>query len=748
MNFAPKRERKSSVTESNLTKSKGGHHHLKHEAPMSIARQMFLQEEDDSGADSPRDIRAKISTQAVTLPMTLILEDKGVKIETLDADDEQKINNKTMPSQEDVCSVKKRISRWEVEVDESIPPELEEKDIQPTSVSIDYPDVTIASAKSLLPRRLPKVPLQAASEAIGEDVSKSNKTQAARDSKGNLLDLEREKKRLQELLSKLDSENLDVKDAEEVADVVLKELAEKAKSKLLASKPVSTKSQETVTPMPTFQANSFDCKPAEEEVEIGSVLEVKCEEVLEEEMTVEEEIVMDSYEEVTSNEDEVIETVVEEESVMNCEREVDIPDIEKPQTENPSASNDPTSTDPAASVETKTVAIDTKQGYRKQMEANRKEMQKMEKKLESDRKKIFRKQEKDKKRQMKKVQAMWGPSQSVISSVDDDDCQPSSEEENEDDAESKHQDEDDTDKVSESVNIVVDELDDDSKILAESSTSETVDCVASVIVKTERQGLQEGEVFDDSKSNQIETEAKCEPSLNLDLQKPWPPDKPSTSVDDQSITSNPNDNTDICLTEPRQMHKPDDTNSDISTCIKNLITLCDIATVKEEIISVNHTVQPPPIVKTVSRTQSPLTPSTGDRETPVTNSTPVVLCKDPTPLLKSTTTAQNVTPSGSQSGTSSASHRSSHTTPVTTPSNSTKTPTFTTPSPASSSSTSSSKSHSKHHMSKSAVSLATHPAVHRQSSQSHLMKKSSTHGKYDHHSRFVYSWYIFADLTL
>ncbi|XP_039251148.2 uncharacterized protein LOC120328686 isoform X2 [Styela clava] len=635
-----KRDRKSSTGDHARHKMLS----QKHEAPMSIARQMFLQEEDvESGAESPLHVKDGKSN---------VIDEK----------------------------VERR--------DESETAEQDQKDENPSedSPTSDFSSAKLAVAQSLLPKRLPKsVPTketEKTSPAVEEKVEKKQSQD------GNLTDLEKEKERLQQLLSKLDSEkHLDVKAAAEVADVVLQELTQKAKSKILATK--TLKDVSIIKDSVTEKSEKISTEPSSSNDHAQEIRQEENETY--EDVTFEEEVVVDTIEEVM--EDEVIESEIEEVSVIHEEVE--------DQVENPPENivSQPVTIDvqvpvPVVPVITapKSENIDNSQGYRKQMEAKKKESEHLEKKREHNRKKLMRKQEKEKKKHIKKVSAMRGPSQTVISSVDDGEDDTASPEETED---LSNQDE----TSQESANITKQDEKDTEGISSQDQASSqgvessNVDCSGE---NCEPLDAKKSKVTEPSGEDKKDTQ-------NLDLQKPWPPDKPGDEkVTSASLEQANNPNSDI--NENKEI-TPNPVDANLQTAVV------------EDAKNAENS-EPVP-----GKTISPLTPGSVGPSPMVT--TPQPVSKDPSPQ----SAGHGITPGSLAS--SSLSQKSSRT-PATTPST-TRTPNFTTPSPASTSSTSSSKSQNKQHQTKNAAPISSH----RQSGQvpSHSSKKQSHHSRSDPHAR-------------
>lgn len=335
-----------------------------------------------------------------------------------------------------------------------------------------------------------------------------------------MTELEKEKERLQQLLSKLDSEKqLNPKDAEEVADAVFQELTQKARSKLnivTEPKPERTSNQEEK--LTTEKTEIVEDIVDETVLEIdkdGDIGPLESDDV-----TFEEEVVVDTIEEVT--EDEIIETEVEEITVKDDD-ETEEQNLTVDEVEEVILAPLPPEVlfKPAEGKK-----IDSSLGYRKQMEAQRKEIEKMEKKKDNQRKKIWKKQEKEKKKHIQLVSALRGPGQTVVSSVDDDDIE---DEEIIDDT--QHIVTDDKSKsqtvetISEANNVETDDRED----IPTKNDDDSTDVAVTEIVVDRVDGEELGSVIVDNVSDNVETVPK--ESGNEEL---WPPDRGK----DAAISSN------------------------------------------------------------------------------------------------------------------------------------------------------------------------------------------------------------------
>nr|XP_026689679.1 msx2-interacting protein isoform X2 [Ciona intestinalis] len=357
-----------------FTKKRSRKTSLKHEAPASIASQSFLEEGDD---DLLEDIETKEPSSE--FPSKFVVKEEVLEVElspTPDegATDKDETTDAEKTPGEDKVSVKRNSSRWEPLTAKPVP-SRKVRMAQPFIASLSNPFAD--DGVSTLTTEVTQIPKHAVSKvSIVQD-------QPAQPQKGtnNLTELQKEKERLQQLLTKLDTEQLGAAEASQVADVVISEITQKmkkAKMKKIKHEP-KQESQSTSLSTDVDVPSSDPHKVDEASVEV-----------------ITEEIPVD-VQPVEEEEQIIVEEVSEE-------VEVDPKDV------SPVADAMPAKEATGLKYED----VDSRQGYRKQMEA------KLTQKRKQEQKHLMKKQIKALEKQKRRVERMRGPSQTIVSSMDDD----------------------------------------------------------------------------------------------------------------------------------------------------------------------------------------------------------------------------------------------------------------------------------------------------------------------------------------
>nr|CAB3266529.1 msx2-interacting protein [Phallusia mammillata] len=355
---------------------------VKHDAPMSIASQSFMDEAiDDEVLDSGPEAREPSSQFRPRL---------SVKEEDIEVMPEMEVTEEVIDHSVDL----QETEEVELEDKEHVPEEsvpsvpVTKKSVgkvaiaQPFVSSYNPYSSTIVSATALMP-------VQVTKHKQGTEHSdiKKSENETPDQPASNLTELEKEKLHLEQLLSKLDSEQkLEPKEAGEVADIYITGITQKLKS--------HGKKDNKENP----KAKELEISEAEEQpLTTAETTPVDTLEIQKPDIPVaapEHHPVIDEV--VAASDEEVITEVVEDEVVM--------------------VTNEEPVPVPIHTEEQKDKDVDLSKSYRKQMEAQRlKEQKRKEKELKS----LLKKQRKEQERQSKLVQKMRGPSQAIISAVDE-----------------------------------------------------------------------------------------------------------------------------------------------------------------------------------------------------------------------------------------------------------------------------------------------------------------------------------------
>ncbi|XP_078494141.1 uncharacterized protein LOC144742525 [Ciona intestinalis] len=357
-----------------FTKKRSRKTSLKHEAPASIASQSFLEEGDD---DLLEDIETKEPSSE--FPSKFVVKEEVLEVELSPTHDESATDkDETTDAEktpvEDKVSVKRNSSRWEPLTAKPVP-SRKVRMAQPFIASLSNPFA--ADGVSTLTTEVTQIPKHAVSKvSIVQE-------QPAQPQKGtnNLTELQKEKERLQQLLTKLDTEQLGAAEASQVADVVISEITQKMKKAKMKKIKHEPRQESKSTSLST-------------DVDVPSSDPHKVDEASVEVIT--EEIPVD------------VQPVEEEEQIIveEVSEEVEV---------------DPKEVSPIADAVPAKVAtglkcedVDSRQGYRKQMEA------KLTQKRKQEQKHLMKKQIKALEKQKRRVERMRGPSQTIVSSMDDD----------------------------------------------------------------------------------------------------------------------------------------------------------------------------------------------------------------------------------------------------------------------------------------------------------------------------------------
>ncbi|XP_076804995.1 uncharacterized protein LOC143448925 isoform X4 [Clavelina lepadiformis] len=337
---------------------------VKHEAPLSIASQCFMDNENNDDENEAVDEEREPSTQfrsrvIVKEEIIEVMPDADMSNSPLEGVCEQ-IEVEVVEDIEELKDVKRK-SRWE--------PEVKAPKTTPT-VAIAQPFHTgYRPYESLIPTE---------TSAEVEVTSSSVKQESSEPKKEKLSQLEQEKERLERLLHKLDTDTkLGEDEANQVADVVIKEMASKMKIKIQEKK----------------EADSSLSSIQQEENVIVPVEIAKQDESLHQ---IEEDI---TFSEDQAQYPEVVETIVEEEvTAEEIFTDTDFPQL--PVVEDP-----PTS-------EVNPINVDVGRDYVKD-DSSEKEKRRREKEQRS----LIRKKLKEQERHKRKVEQMRGPSQKIVSSL-------------------------------------------------------------------------------------------------------------------------------------------------------------------------------------------------------------------------------------------------------------------------------------------------------------------------------------------